>query len=303
MRKLFFNTSLAVLASAMFLSTAEAYYDLQPATYHEYFIHLTDDESPWLAQEGEVVYEGHEGDILAPPQDACGMRFEDVRSVWYSGNSSGYTEGPGPVDVVLVNLPLPGCGNNGVEVELGTKNGDNVNFTSIDLHLGAIEFIVQSYITYWVDANGDGFGGCGQDVCINSAINELIIEPKPKYYVLDSEFRDTKNALLRDDMDEALFFVAAALVNLDIFEQDVNAAVQSRRKGDLGVLEPSVQDLEDSAVKALLDAKSALKNCEVALKRSRLDLAKSACGDGDRLYTSAQHKLVGAHKLVVEDAL
>jgi hypothetical protein len=304
MSKLFLNTSLALAATFCFLSSAQAgYYDLQPQTYHEYFVHLTDNESPWYAQEGDVVYEDHEGEILTPPLNACGMRFEDVRSVWYAGNSTGYTEGPGPVDVVVVNLPIPGCGNNGVEIELGTKTSNGVNFSGISLQAGAIEFVAQAYITYWIDENGNGFGGCGQSACTYSAINELGIEPKPKYLTLDSELDDASGALRRSDKDEALFFVSSALIDLDVFDQDVNVAIQNRRADDLGVLEQSVQDLEDSAMQTLSDAKNALEDCSIALKRNRLDLARAACDDGIDLYRSAQHKLVGAHKLVAEDSL
>lgn len=243
-----------------------AYQDLNPGTYHEYFIHLSDFEQANV-EEGDISFEDHYGTVLVPPAGACGMFFGEVEGTdWYGPP---YTVGPGPADEAIVRLPLPGCGNAGVSI---TMDGQNV----IPL-IGSSEFVIQSWIAYWVDDNDEKIPTPG---AMHWAVTDRFAAPQrgsKGYWSLELQLFDLQRAIQKGDMTTATRLLANTQDNFDEFYADAEDAVALRQRSDLGALEVTVASLENNGLADLRGALDDLYLCGFYLAQGATASAEKVC--------------------------
>jgi len=269
------------------MGTAQAaYQDLDDTDYEEYVLHLVDDiADPAAPGVGDITLGSEYGPVLVPPNGACGFYMEDVEgSVW---TSPAYSEGPGPYHITF-ELPLPGCGNNQVTVD--SSDGP------IAL-LPAEGFLVQSWIAYWVDGNGDKISGfCAS--CPGSAADDFLDSISGASHLLEVRFDLIAAAFADDDIGE----VTAWLVDAINLQADnvvaLDRAIARRQRHDLGAVEASVTSLENHSSVASADALQSLQQCQAYLAAGDVSKAENTCAEGAAQFKQANAALRAAGRLM-----
>ncbi|MCG8463975.1 MAG: hypothetical protein MI750_03860 [Xanthomonadales bacterium] len=289
MNKLSLLKALALCSMLSVVSNAGASYrDVNPQTYYDYFVHLTDDEIVFNPQYGDISLEDAYRDVLPRPNRACGMRFEDVRSDWRINNGP-YRGGPN-AGIVIVHLPGRGCRYNSVKIQVDGR--------IISTPSNATEFVPQSYITYWVDRNGRGFGGCNGGC---SGSGTIIFGRQSTQSEVELELGKADLALQQGQLLKAKDAASAALAGISTLTVGVNNAIQLRRMSDLGEEEDNIRVAEDLALADLSNAKLALELCHAASDENDVTAAQSACDKSKRLLSEAQGLLSSVQRVMQED--
>lgn len=275
-----------VLSVATVGTASAAYQDLDDTDYEEYVLHLVDDiADPAAPGVGDITLGSEYGPVLAPPNGACGFYMEDVEgSVWTSPD---YSEGPSPYHMTF-ELPLPGCGNNQVAVD--SSNG------SIAL-LPADGLLVQSWIAYWVDGNGDKISGFCPS-CPGSAADDFLDSISSASRLLEVRLDLIAAALANDDAGVATVWLVDAInLQADNVVQ-LDGAIARRQRHDLGAVEASVASLENHSSVASADALQSLQQCQAFLAAGDVPKAEKACAKGSAQFKQANTALRAAGSLM-----
>lgn len=247
-------------------SAQAAYQDLDDSDYEEYFLHLTENVvDPGAAGIGDITLGSANGAVLQAPNGACGFYMEDVEGTLWT--SPEYSAGPDPYHITF-KLPLPGCSTN--QIIIDTDEGQIVPIFPGE------EFVVQSWIAYWVDNDGEKISGfCA--TCPGSAVNDYLDSMNSASRLLEVRLDLISAALAGNDNVEAFAWLAD-VVNLQSNNvSQLNRAIARRQRHHLGDVELSVAALENASASRANAALQGLQTCQAHLAAGDINAAKRAC--------------------------
>lgn len=243
---------------------------------HDYYVH-TEAYNPLGGgfQPSHITVDWLDGDVLSPPDDACGMRFEgDFTLNWYSEDFGLHDSIAAPDGVADVWLPSGDCGAwQGVAIE-----------TDDELYTPPYDFsgYVETYSkAYWINSSGQKlvylYQPChpmpscilGPQVFVANGWADSLGEPILKLRAVQMALNQRGTATLP--------LVTKAAEALERAARTTAERVKYRRTVHTGKLEHPIRQIEDAALSRISRAQERVRRCSAELARSNPTLASRFC--------------------------